>query len=110
MAVISGELVTMFPTGHAFGIRSPEGIEVLVHIGLNTVEMEGEGFQAHKNQGDKVNAGEKIVTFDLDLCQREGKSIISPVVLTNMEIVKKLTGKASGEVVSGKTSLFEAEL
>lgn len=110
VAPIAGELVTMFPTGHAFGIRSPEGVEVLVHIGLNTVEMKGQGFQAHKNQGDKVKAGEKIVTFDLELCQRQGKSIISPVVITNMEIVKNLANIASGEVVSGKTSLFEVEL
>ncbi|HOX29187.1 MAG TPA: PTS glucose transporter subunit IIA, partial [bacterium] len=110
VAPVSGELVSMFPTGHAFGIRTPEGLEVLVHIGLNTVAMKGEGFTAHKAQGDKVKAGEKIVSFDLSLCAARAPSLISPVVVTNMEAVAELSGVASGAAKAGSSALFEAVL
>jgi sugar PTS system EIIA component len=98
-----GEIATMFPTGHAFGVRTADGLEVLVHIGLNTVEMKGEGFTAHKKQGDKVKAGETVVSFDLELCRKKATSLISPVVITNMEIVKSLETTKSGKVAVGDT-------
>ncbi len=110
VAPVSGELVSLFPTGHAFGIRTPDGLEVLVHIGLNTVEMKGEGFNTHKVQGDFVKAGDRIVSFDLDLCKQKAHSVISPVVVTNMEAVVSLSVIAAGDVTAGKSALFNALL
>lgn len=89
-APVSGELIVLFPTYHAYGIRTPEGVEMLVHVGLNTVELNGEGFTAYKKQGDTVTAGEKIVSFDMDVCKKNNKSLISPVIITNMDAVKSI--------------------
>lgn len=110
VAPVSGELVTLFPTGHAFGIRTREGLEILVHIGLNTVEMKGEGFTMHKKQGDTVRAGETIVTFDLALCRAKAPSLVSPVVVTNMELVAALRVPPSQTLTAGKSALLEVEL
>lgn len=110
VAPVGGELVTMFPTGHAFGIRTPDGLEVLVHIGLNTVEMKGEGFKAHKKQGDRVRVGETVVKFDLELCKSKATGIVSPVVVTNMEKVATMSFAATGGVAAGKDVLFEVEM
>ncbi|MFH1453130.1 MAG: N-acetylglucosamine-specific PTS transporter subunit IIBC [Armatimonadota bacterium] len=110
IAPVSGQLIVMFPTGHAFGIRTKEGIEVLIHIGLNTVELQGEGFKALKKQDDTVSAGEVIVEFDMELCRKKDKSLISPVIVTNMDKVKAVKNTAQGAVKAGKDILFEAEV
>jgi len=72
--------------------------------------MKGEGFKALKKQGDKVKAGDRIVTFDVALCKEKAKSLISPVVVTNMERVVSMSGVATGDVAAGKNTLFEVEL
>lgn len=64
-APATGELSVVFPTGHAFGIKMDNGVELLVHIGINTVEAQGNGFAMHKKQGDRVSKGDEIVTVDL---------------------------------------------
>ncbi|QCX32841.1 PTS glucose transporter subunit IIA [Caloramator sp. E03] len=86
----SGEIVNLFPTKHAIGIKTKEGLEILVHIGIDTVEMKGEGFEAFVNVGDKVKAGDKLISFDLDLVKSKAKSAISPMVITNMDIVESM--------------------
>ena len=67
VAPMDGEIVQIFPTNHAVGIRDKNGLEILIHIGMETVAMQGEGFTGHVTQGDKVKAGDKLVSFDLDL-------------------------------------------
>ncbi|WOF23585.1 beta-glucoside-specific PTS transporter subunit IIABC [Microbacterium betulae] len=66
VAPVSGEIVALFPTHHAFGIRSDAGVELLVHVGIDTVALEGRGFEAHVAQGDRVAAGDRILTVDFD--------------------------------------------
>jgi N-acetylglucosamine PTS system EIICBA or EIICB component len=110
VAPVSGELVAMFPTGHAFGIRTPDGLEVLVHVGLNTVDMKGEGFKALKKQGDRVRAGETVVTFDLELCRAKAKSLVSPIVITNMERAGSLRIAGAASATAGKDVLFEVDI
>lgn len=110
VAPVSGKLVVLFPGGHAFGIRTKEGIEVLVHIGLNTVELGGEGFIIHKKQDDMVMAGELIVTFDPVLCKKKQKSLISPVIITNMEKISSIQPAELAKVKAGNDILFEAEM
>lgn len=82
-APISGELVLLFPTKHAFAVRSAEGVEVLVHIGVDTVNLNGEGFASTKNQGDHVERGEIIVAVDMEQVADKVPSLVTPVIITN---------------------------
>ncbi|MCM3567939.1 PTS glucose transporter subunit IIA [Neobacillus mesonae] len=110
VAPIDGEIVQIFPTNHAVGIRNKDGLEILIHIGMETVAMEGEGFQGHVIQGDTVKAGDKLVTFDLDLVKDKAESIISPVVITNFDIVESLTKTKDTSVTRGESILLQAKL
>ncbi|MDR1033232.1 MAG: PTS glucose transporter subunit IIA [Bifidobacteriaceae bacterium] len=78
-----GVISALFPTGHAFCITTDSGIEVLVHIGVDTVELKGKGFVQHKKQGDRVHAGEKVLTVNTKLLADLGYDISVPVVITN---------------------------
>jgi glucose-specific phosphotransferase system IIA component len=89
LAPVSGSVMTLFDTKHAICIVTPEGLEVLVHIGLDTVMLGGKGFEAHVKAGDKVKVGDQLITFDKDLIASE-KSILSPVVVTNMDRVAEI--------------------
>ena len=83
VAPVSGEVTTLFPSLHAIGITSDEGVEILIHVGLDTVQLEGKGFKAHVKQGNKIVKGQELVTFDIDFIQESGYSIVTPVVVTN---------------------------
>lgn len=82
VAPVSGELATLFPTGHAFGIKTKAGIEVLVHIGIDTVNLEGKGFSTKKKQGDKVKAGDPVVEFDPEIMKENGLDMTVITVFT----------------------------
>ncbi|MGH3086752.1 MAG: PTS sugar transporter subunit IIA [Rubrobacteraceae bacterium] len=107
LAPISGNLVKLFEGGHAFGIESDGGVELIVHIGLDTIEMRGEGFEKLAKQGERVEAGEPIVRFDLEKIRADGYDPITPVVVTNPE-EHAVSGVAHGEVSAGKI-LFQTE-
>lgn len=80
---VNGVVTTLFPSLHAIGILSDEGVEVLIHIGLNTVQLDGKGFSAKIKQGDKVKKGQEILTFDMETIKSAGYSLVTPVVITN---------------------------
>jgi len=81
VAPISGVVTKIFSTNHAFSIRTNSGLEVLVHIGLDTVELKGEGFKRLVEEGSKVSMGKPIIYADLALIEAKGKLIITPIVL-----------------------------
>ena len=83
-APANATVTTIFPTGHAIGLTTDNGTEVLIHIGLDTVELNGEGFEKLVATGDQVEAGQKLITFDMDLIQERGFSTQTPIVITNM--------------------------
>lgn len=83
-APVDGKIAQLFKTKHAIGLVTDEGVEVLIHIGIDTVKMDGKGFEAFVSQGDTVKAGDKLIQFDLELVQNEAKSIITPVIITNI--------------------------
>lgn len=85
---MDGEIVTAFPTGHAYGIRNQEGVEVLVHIGLDTVELQGEGFQSNVNVGDQIKQGDCLVNVDIEFIKQKEKSLISPIIFTSGETIR----------------------
>lgn len=106
---IDGEVVQLFPTNHAIGLKNKEGLEILIHIGIDTVKMKGKGFQPFINKGDKVKTGQKLMIFDLDLIKKEARSIITPVVTTNIgqaEVLKKTVG----DVFSGNDEIMQIRL
>lgn len=82
-APVTGTINMIFPTGHAFGITTKDGIEILVHIGIDTVALNGNGFKKHVKKGDYVHAGETCVTVDFDLVKEAGYDITTMIVFTN---------------------------
>ena len=98
-APFSGEVTVVFPTGHAIGMKRADGLEVLIHIGMDTVQLNGKGFSLHVKQGDYVNAGDVLVEVDLDYIKSEGKSLVSPVVFPNGQAVSL---KVQGNIKTGQ--------
>jgi sugar PTS system EIIA component len=107
---VNGEIVQVFPTKHAIGIKSEAGLEVLVHIGLDTVQMNGEGFTSHISVGDKVQVGTKLVSFDLELVREKAKSTITPIIITNSEVVKNVDKTTATQSVRTETDLLHVSL
>ncbi len=93
VAPFDGTVMTLFPTKHAIGIVSDNGCELLIHIGLNTVQLDGKYFESFVKQGDKIKKGQTLLTFDIDKISKEGYCLETPVVVTNysdyVEIVEK---------------------
>jgi glucose-specific phosphotransferase system IIA component len=98
VAPVAGRLEKLFDGGHGFAIETPNGVQVLVHIGLETVHLRGEGFEAHAVQGDEVDVGDLIVTVDLSRMSEKGVDMVSPVVVISGH---KVEMAASGSVQVG---------
>lgn len=90
---INGTVQMIFKTKHAIGLKSEDGAEILIHIGMDTVQLDGKHFTAHVKDGDKVKVGDTLVEFDMDAIKKEGYELITPVIITNtidyLEIVPK---------------------
>ncbi len=82
---IDGEITTFFPTGHAIGLKSDFGAEILIHIGMDTVKLEGKYFTKKANPGEKVKKGQLLLEFDMDAIKNAGYSILTPIIVTNPE-------------------------
>lgn len=82
-APFSGEVAVLFDTGHAVSIKGDNGAEVIVHIGLDTVQLKGQHFTAHVKQGDRVQAGDLLITADLEQIRAAGYDVITPVIICN---------------------------
>lgn len=93
---------TLFDTHHAVGLKLENGCEILIHIGINTVELGGQGFTAHISEGDKVTAGQTLITFDKEFIQEHGYHIITPVLVTNSDDYEDVKKVAQGDVVYGE--------
>ncbi|MEA3491111.1 MAG: PTS glucose transporter subunit IIA [Campylobacterota bacterium] len=92
---IDGEVSRLFPTKHAYVVKHNSGVEVMVHIGLNTVSLDGDGFTAVVSEGDSVKAGDLIVKTDLEKIITSGRETITPVIISEManyKIVEKKSG------------------
>lgn len=83
VAPVDGVLTTFFPTGHALGITSDNGVEILIHVGMDTVQLEGKHFTPKAKQGDTIKAGDVLLEFDIKAIKGEGYSVITPVIITN---------------------------
>jgi len=102
---VNGEISILFPTGHAIGIISEEGAEILIHIGINTVQLEGKYFFPQVKQGDKVKQGELLVQFDLEKIKEEGYQVTTPVIITNTKSYNDII-ETNKETVQVKENLL----
>ncbi|GGZ31395.1 MULTISPECIES: PTS glucose transporter subunit IIA [Shewanella] len=109
LAPIDGTIGKIFETNHAFSIESPQGLELFVHFGVGTIELRGKGFKRLAQEGQDVKAGEPILEFDLDFLKDQVNSLLTPVVLANMEDVKYLE-KRQGSVNAGKDVIFTVQV
>lgn len=98
VAPCEGEVSTLFDTKHAVGITTKDGTELLIHVGVNTVELEGKYYEAHVAQGDKVKPGQLLLTFDMQKIQAAGYPVTTPVIVANTEEYKSVTGLKTGKV------------
>ena len=103
-APCAAELISVAPTGHAVTLRTDIGAELLMHVGIDTVALKGEGFEAQVEAGRRVEAGAPLIRFDLDVVARRAPSLVTPVLVTNgerFEIVRRLLGRsvAQGELL-----------
>lgn len=107
VAPAAGTVVKTFNTNHAFCLETNNGAEIVVHMGIDTVALEGKGFKRLVEEGTDVKAGEPILEMDLDFLNANARSMISPVVCSNSDDYSALVILASGKVVAGQTPLYE---
>ncbi len=100
-APADGEITALFPTLHAMGIKTDEGAELLIHIGLDTVQLNGEGFEAHIKDGDRIQKGQLLISFDKALLESKGYCLETPVLVTNSEEYLEVAEMAEGNVMPG---------
>lgn len=107
VAPVSGRLVKLFEGGHAFGIATDGGMELIVHLGLDTIELQGRGFDKLATEGDRVEAGQPVVRLDLPAVRSTGYNPVTPVVVANADEFR-VADSRSGEVAAGEV-MFEVE-
>ena len=103
----AGTIVKIFNTNHAFCLETEKGAEIVVHMGLDTVALDGQGFKRLIEEGSEVAAGQPVLEMDLDFLNANVRSMISPVVCSNVEDFGCLEIKAKGQVIAGQTLLYE---
>lgn len=94
----NGKVDTLMETNHAIGLTLDNGMELLIHIGINTVELNGEGFTAHVSEGDKIKRGQTLITFDKALIESKGYNTITPVIITNPDNFLDISQAAEGDI------------
>ncbi|HHF1771740.1 TPA: PTS glucose transporter subunit IIA [Haemophilus influenzae] len=102
VAPVDGVIGKIFETNHAFSMESKEGVELFVHFGIDTVELKGEGFTRIAQEGQSVKRGDTVIEFDLALLESKAKSVLTPIVISNMDEISCIV-KKSGEVVAGES-------
>ena len=107
VAPCDGDLTLVFKTKHAFAMTLENGIEILVHIGIETVSLNGEGFEQLVEQGTTVKAGTPIIKIDREFIKSKGLSLVTPVLITNPDITKSIDTKIGIDVVAGETTVLE---
>ena len=104
-----GTIAQVAHTKHAICIESSDGLEILIHLGMDTVGLEGEGFEVFVEVGDKVSSGQKLATMDLDFIKSKELETLSPCIITNMDTLKDFKCEV-GAVEAGKSAVIKYKL
>lgn len=102
VAPVDGVIGKIFETNHAFSMESKDGVELFVHFGIDTVELKGEGFTRIAQEGQSVKRGDTVIEFDLALLEAKAKSVLTPVVISNMDEISSIE-KNAGEAIAGES-------
>ena len=102
VAPCDGTIGKIFETNHAFSMETASGVELFVHFGIDTVELKGEGFKRIATEGQSIKTGDPVIEVDLGLLREKAKSVITPVVVSNMDDVERLE-KSTGSATAGVT-------
>lgn len=106
---VDGKVMQVFPTKHAVGLQAENGAEILIHIGLETVSLDGEGFTSHISEGDRVKQGDKLISFDLDVIETKAKSTLIPIIITNSADMRSVKPADSKQVAAGEDEILAVE-
>lgn len=107
VAPADGEITLIFKTKHAFAMTLSNGIELLIHVGIETVSLDGEGFEQLVEQGTTVKAGTPILKIDREFIKSKNLSLVTPVLITNVDMTKSLTPSTSINAIAGETTVIE---
>lgn len=107
VAPCDGEVTLIFKTKHAFAMTLENGVEIIVHIGIETVSLNGEGFEQLVEQGTKVKAGTPIIKFNKDIISEKGLSLTTPVLITNPDNAKSIKAIENIDTKAGETTVLE---
>jgi glucose-specific phosphotransferase system IIA component len=105
-APFNGTVEMVFNTKHAIGLKSDDGVEMLIHCGIDTVKLEGKGFTVHVKEGDKIKTGDLILEYDKDIIESSGFSLETQVIVTNYDEYKAITQAKSGDCAVGDIILY----
>lgn len=105
IAPADGTVSTIFDTHHAVGLTLDSGAELLIHIGINTVELNGEGFTAHISEGDRVTRGQTLITFDKEFITSKGYDTVTPVIVSNSDDYAEIKCLSDGNISTGDVLL-----
>ncbi|MFP5109786.1 N-acetylglucosamine-specific PTS transporter subunit IIBC [Neobacillus sp. C211] len=103
---VDGEIINIFPTKHALGLKSKQGYEILIHVGMDTVNLKGEGFTVLVKEGEQITKGQEILKFDLDFIKKSAPSTVTPIIFTNLT---KLNVKKQGHTPQGQSGILSIE-
>ncbi|MEM1503560.1 glucose-specific PTS transporter subunit IIBC [Domibacillus sp. 8LH] len=103
---VNGKIINVFPTKHAIGINADSGREILIHFGIDTVKLNGEGFEALVSEGDEVKAGQPLLKVDLDYIAKNATSTITPIIFTNLAEGQSVTVEKPGTVKNGDENII----
>ncbi|WP_153463175.1 MULTISPECIES: N-acetylglucosamine-specific PTS transporter subunit IIBC [Sediminibacillus] len=109
VAPVDGEIINVFPTNHAVGIKAESGHEVLVHVGLDTVQLGGKGFEVFVKEGQQVKKGDKLLQVDLAFIKENAASTISPVIFTNLEENDQVNLVQTGSIKANQANIVEVK-
>ncbi|MGG7178349.1 PTS sugar transporter subunit IIA [Clostridium paraputrificum] len=87
---VNGKIISIFPTKHAIIIENQEGVEIIVHIGIDTVNLNGEGYELFIKEGEEVSVGSHLAKVDINLIKARGYSVITPILIANMDDIKNI--------------------
>ena len=103
---VDGEIINIFPTKHALGLKSKQGYEILIHVGMDTVNLKGEGFTVLVKEGEQITKGQEILKFDLDFIKKSAPSTVTPIIFTNLS---KLNVKKQGHTAQGQSGILSID-